>query len=314
MNRKKIFMGIDIGGTKISGALVTEMGRILLRKKTAHPQGAKPEATLLALVDELIRDGGIHPSQLAGIGAGFPGIVSPQGEIVAAPNLPFSQRHLGRFLTQRYKVKTVVGNDVNVGLLGEYWLGIARRRESVIGIFPGTGIGGAVMVGGRLLAGAHGAAGEFGHMMMDPHGPKCHCGNKGCLEAFAGRWAIERDVRARLRKGKKSKLLKGKLSPIKSKLLAKGIAKKDPTVLFVMTRAARMLGLAAVSLRHLYDPELMVFGGGVIEACGDFILPIVRKAVKADPFFQRLGDCEIAASALGDDAVLLGAVALIKNS
>ncbi len=315
--RKRIFAGIDVGGTKIALGLVSDRGRIIARAKTPTPKDASPE-TLTRLITDLLngllRDMGCR--RLAGIGVGVPGIVDQKGEIVRTPNINLSRSRLRPRLEKRFRARTVVGNDVNLGVLGEQWLGAARNAKNVVGIFVGTGVGGGIVVDGRLMTGLHGAAAEIGHMAISPEGPKCSCGNRGCLEALCGRWAMERDIRAAVAKGKKTvlaKFVKGKRKPLKSKILRKALNKKDPLTIAIMTRAAKHLGAACVSLCHIFDPEVVVLGGGVMEACGDFMLPIIKKAVRKDKLFSGLRRCEIASSRLGDDAVILGGVALASG-
>lgn len=317
--KSKLFIGVDIGGTKISAALVASAGKIISRQKIAVPKDASSKK-ILNLITELIlkilKEPGLSAKNLAGIGCGVPGIVDPQGKIVVTPNINLSGFPLANELKKKFKTKVALGNDVNLGVLGEQWLGAGRKVKNLLGLFPGTGVGGAIILNGQMIIGTHGAAAEIGHMIIDPDGPLCSCGNRGCLEALAGRWAIERDIRQALKQGKKtfiSKLQKGKLETIKSKLLAEAIRKKDPLILPIMRRASEILGTACVGLRHIFDPDMIIFGGGLIEACGNFILPIVRKKINADPFFSKLSGCPIVASKLGDDAVILGAVALVKQ-
>ncbi len=210
----------------------------------------------------------------------------------------------------------LAGNDVDLGLLGEQWLGSAKGLRHVIGVFPGTGIGGAIIKHGILYLGTHGAAAEIGHMIVDINGPLCSCGNHGCLEALAGRWAIERDIRQAIKNKEKSKYLKKfniKNKTIKSKILKEGLRIHDPIITRVMTKASYVLGKACVSLNHIFNPQAIIFGGGIIEACGSYMIPIIRKTVDEDPFFAKFNQCKILPSLLGDDAVILGAVKLIKD-
>jgi glucokinase len=244
--------------------------------------------------------------------------VEPEGgRILAAPNIDLEGVPIASKLRKRFGLGVILGNDVNLGTLGEQWLGAAKGAENVVAIFPGTGVGGGVIAAGKLMLGAYGAAAELGHIIVDPHGPACGCGNRGCLEALASRSAIEREIRRAVRSGEKSLVIElagGKLDVIKSKVLAKALKKKDPLVVRVMRRASEALGLACVTLRHAFDPELFVFGGGLIEACGDFILPVVQKSLDGDPLFRKVPGCRAIPSRLGDDAVILGAVALAKET
>ncbi len=316
----KFFIGIDIGGTKISAAAISPTGRILGREKIATPPKAKPATILkliIDLIDEIILENNLARKNLSGIGIGVPGIVNKDNHILATPNIQLAGFHLCAKLKKKLRVKVVAGNDVNLGLLGEQWLGAGQKAKNIIGIFPGTGVGGAIIIDGKLLIGSQGAAAELGHMSMALDGPTCSCGNRGCLEAFAGRWAIERDLHAAIKAGRKSKIVEisgGHLATIKSKSLKTALKQKDPLTVEVMTKASRILGQACINVRHIFNPDLIILGGGIIEACGEFMLPIINKTFRSDPFFAKIDHCTIAPSQLGDDAVMLGAAALIKKS
>ncbi|MFH1724434.1 MAG: ROK family protein [Elusimicrobiota bacterium] len=317
---KDLAIGVDIGGTKILAALVSGGRRILERRKEATPADAPPAevfAAVRAAVKGVLDDAGVRPSSLKGMGVGVPGIVDVRsGRVVSAPNINLSGFPMGAALRKRFRVPVAVDNDVNLAVLGEARLGAGRGVRDLVGIFPGTGIGGGVIVDGRLLRGANGAGAEVGHMKIALKGPKCGCGNRGCLEALAGRRAIEREIRRAVKGGKRTsikKLNKGKLGVIKSGVLRKALKRGDPVVSRVVKEAAEHLGSACVTLRHVFDPELFIFGGGLIEACGKYILPVVRKKMDADPFFKGLARCRVAASELGDDAAVLGAAVLIEE-
>jgi len=314
------YIGLDIGGTKIAGALVSASGKILTRTKTSTPKKVKPKDIYNCVtdaIDELIQAAGIRPSYIKGIGVGVPGIVDTRNHhILAAPNIALTGFPLSASLKRKFHKRVVMTNDVNAGLLGEAWLGAAKGLSHVVGIFPGTGVGGAVICDGKLLLGAQGAATELGHVIMSIDGPLCHCGNRGCLEALTSRWAIERDIRLAVKAGRKTivtQLNDGKLDMIKSRILKEALGKNDAVVKSVMTKAAVVLGKTAVSLNHTFNPQAIIFGGGVIKACGDFILPIVVKEVNADPFFKQFNTCRILPSKLGDDAVTLGAARLAQQ-
>ncbi|MBF0569269.1 MAG: ROK family protein [Candidatus Omnitrophica bacterium] len=313
------FIGIDIGGTKIYGGLVSPSGEIIATQKIPTPSKANAKA-ILATVDKTIRallkEGRASLKDILGIGIAVPGIVDNTGFVVITPNINLSKTDLKKILEKHYRTKVAVGNDANLGVLGEKWLGAGRKAKDIVGIFPGTGVGGGVIVKGEFITGCHGAAAELGHIQVDPNGPACTCGNIGCLEALAGRWAIERNLRAAINKGKRSVItdLTGKeLKQIRSSALAKALKAKDPLVTSVMTAVAEALGKACVSLNHIFDTEMLLFGGGVIEACGDFILPKVERALKDDPFFARLSTPQVVQAKLGDDAVMLGAVAAVRQ-
>ena len=313
-------IGIDIGGTKIAAGLVDSAGIIVARAKQPSPVKEGPGGvlkTVSAVIREVLESAGASAEGLEGIGVGVPGVVdAKKGVVLTAPNLSFSNAPVADELKKEFGVKVAVGNDVNLGVLGEKWLGAAKGADSVVGVVPGTGIGGGVILDGKLCD-FRMAGGELGHMIMDVNGPRCSCGNRGCLEALASRWAIERDIRQAIKKGKKSAITEiagDDLSQIKSKMLRKALEAKDKVVTRIMRRVSKTLGMACVSLRHIFNPELIVLGGGVVEACGGFMMPIIRKTVAADPFFADISSCEVVNARLGDDSIILGAVALVRQN
>lgn len=315
---KKFYIGIDVGGTKIAAASVDTNGKIIARTKSPTPPKARGQIILKAIeqaVEEILNDS--PSSKPLGIGLGIPGIADPRTHaIIVTPNIKLAGFPLKAALSRKFKTPILIDNDVNCGLLGEQWLGAARKAKNVIGLFPGTGIGGAILINGQLVTGSQGAAAELGHMTVDLNGPMCSCGNQGCLEAMASRWAIQRDIRAAIESGKKSiitELTKGNLDVIKSKALKESLRQKDPVVTKVMTRAATVLGRACVSINHIFNPEMIVLGGGVMEACGNFLLPNIKKIVKDDPFFKKFKPCQVVEAVLKDDAVILGAAALFSR-
>lgn len=317
--KNKYYAGIDVGGTKIAGALATSEGKIISRAKSPTPKDALPEKIVRIisdLLEEMLYAKGLTRKSLAGIGIGIPGIINTEkGKVIRTPNMRLSGANLQKQLEKKLKIRCSLGNDVNLGTLGEKWLGAARKTNNVVGLFIGTGIGAGIIIDDKLVTGSHGAAAEIGHMIIQDDGPKCSCGNIGCLEALAGRWAIERDLKKEIKKGKKTiltKLLNKKSDRIKSRFLRKALQLHDALTIKILSAAAEQLGIACISIRHIFDPEMIVLGGGVMEACGDFILPIVRKTVQKDRFFSDSEDCEIAVSKLGDDAIVLGAISQVK--
>ena len=314
----KYYVGVDVGGTKIAAALISANGKILARSKSATPPKADGKNIFQVIIKTIQEVCSEHPSKkISGIGLGIPGIADPRTHsIIVTPNIKLAGYPLKNELSKKFRTKIIIDNDVNCGLLGEKWLGAAQKAKHVVGLFPGTGIGGAILINGRLLTGSQGAAAELGHMIMVINGPQCSYGNKGCLEALASRWAIQRDIRTAIKSGKKSiisQLSKNNLAIIKSKAIKQALQQRDPVVTDIMIRAANTLGQACISISHIFNPEMIVLGGGVIEACGEFLLPRIKKLASSDPFFKKFKPCKIVEAKLKDDAVLLGAVALARH-
>jgi len=320
-SKRTLYLGVDVGGTKILAAAARANGRIVASKRCPTPRRAKAAATvevIAQLMAEVLAEAGLTDAPPAAAGLAIPGVVDPAGgRIVVTPNMNLSGFQIVQPLQDRFDAPVALGNDVNLGILGEQWLGAAQGADSAVGIFIGTGIGGGIIQHGRLVEGGRGAAGEIGHMMMDLNGPVCGCGARGCFEALASRTAIERDIRQAVAAGRKT-ILAGLIGPqgglIKSSMLRRALEEKDKLVVTVMRRAAEIMGRACLNVRHLLDPEVIVLGGGVIEACEFFLMPIIRQAVEADGLAGSGPSARIAVSALGDEAVVLGAVALAQRA
>ncbi len=316
---KDLYIGVDIGGTKISAGLVDSRGKILSSQKCPTPvkgEGAQIFRQTKSLIAGLLASQQLKSNQIRGIGIGIPGIVRPNHrDILRTPNVQLAGYPLARNLELIFRTKVILNNDVNVGLLGEHWRGIAKGVQDVVGIFLGTGVGGAIIIRGELVLGAQGAAAELGHMILDLDSSKESAGLCGTLEALASRRAIERELKNAIQKGKKTILARFYAkSPrvIKSSVIAQALEARDPLTRKVMGKACAVLGQACITIRHILNPAMIVLGGGLIEACGDYMVPKVRKIFNRDPFFKGIDSCSIERSLLGDDAVVLGAVAFFK--
>ena len=317
---KRLYLGVDVGGTKVQASLVRESGEIIGREKCATPRKGGPERVVAAIekcMDDMVQKGGISPNDLTAIGIAVPGVVDPdRGLVVVAPNMRLTGVDLGSLLEARFKAPIAIGNDGNFGALGETWLGSARNAQSALYICVGTGIGSGFVQRGKLWRGDRESAGEIGHMIMHLGGPKCGCGNTAVSRPWpAAPPSSATSARPSPTDGTSvlGELAGGDLSVIRSGMIRKALQVEDELVTGVMRRAAEVLGYACVNIRHLIDPEAIVLGGGVIEACSDFIMPIVENIVGLDPLPGAREGGRVLLSALGDDAVVLGAVAAARK-
>ena len=320
LGQQRLYLGVDIGGTKVQASLVRESGEIIGREKCPTPRDGDPESEVAAVeacMDAMLQKAGITSDDLTAVGVAVPGVVDPDsGLIVVAPNMSLRNVAIGPRLEARFRTPVIIGNDGNFGALGETWLGSARKAKSVLYMCVGTGIGSGLVLRGKLWRGHRESAGEIGHTIMQINGPQCGCGNHGCFEALASRTAIERDIRAAVASGSSTVLTElagGDLSVIRSGMIRKAIELGDELVTSVVRRAAEVLGHACITVRHLIDPEAIVLGGGVLVACGNFIMPILEGVVAADRLPGARESGPILLSALGDDAVVLGAVAAARR-
>ncbi len=310
-------LAVDVGGTKMLAALIDRSGKVRARCKCATPRGGTKEKTVRAVSDLMREAVSQAPRQARVLGAGvaFPGVVDPvTGRILVTPNMNLTGVRVGPELAARMKMPVIIGNDANLGTLGVYWREAAVNTANLVGLFIGTGIGGGIVINGRLLRGGREMAGELGHMAFEPDGPRCGCGNRGCLEALASRSAVERTIREAVARGKKTLLtglLDGDLRVIKSGKIALALKKRDALTVRVMRQASEHIGRACLTLLHLLDPDRIMLAGGLVEACGAFMLPVIRRTVAGDRLVRNHPEKRILISRLGDDAVISGAAFLV---
>lgn len=317
MNDGSRFIGIDVGGTNITTALVHASGQVLKRNKNSTPPGADREKVIKAIintVEELIEKADADIETIEAIGLAVPGLLDFRTHTIdAAPNITISGVDLRAPLADAFGTAMAVGNDCDAAALGERWVGAARQADCAIGMFVGTGIGGGIFANGGMVQHRNYSATEIGHMIVQIDGPLCGCGNRGCLEALASRTAIERDLKAAIDAGRKTiltKWLDGPKDRIRSKMLRDALEADDTVVTDVMHRAAHVLGLGCITLRHIFEPDVIILGGGVIEACGSLMMDRIEETLRGDPYFSRREPTRLVLSALGDDAGVLGAAAM----
>jgi len=318
----KHYVSVDVGGTKVLAGVVTENGEVVARSKEKTERVTKKK--LLEQIERVIENAvaaaNFSMSDISGFALGVPGVVDSQtGYVVSTPNAPLTDTPLGAHISQRFGAPCVVGNDANVGIIGEFWKGAAKEAESAYGLFVGTGIGGGLVLNGKLIEGYRGLGGEIGNLVIPLDATELDgmlTTKHTHLEDLCSRTAIENQLRhAILNEGQKSALVEitgdKKLERIRSKSLKEALKRKDPLVTDVIRRSSYLLGLTTASVLHIVDPEVIVFGGGVIEACGDFMLPLIEKTALKVAMSGNGKPLKIVRSALGDDALLLGGVALL---
>jgi glucokinase len=314
-------IGMDLGGTKILATVVDAGGRMVAESKMKTHADQGPDAVIARIADtarQAARKARLDWAKIQGVGIGAPGPMNPEtGVVFNPPNLPgWDEIALGPQLADTLGVPVAVENDVNLGTLGEHALGAGRGTRDMVGIFVGTGIGGGLILDGKLRSGFRHAAAEVGHMIVFADGPVCGCGRRGCLESVASRTAIERDIRLGLDAGRESvipKLMKDR-ARLSSGVLAKALLRDDPLVSEVLGKAQWYLGLHVASIVNLVDPEMVVFGGGVVEAVGDRFLDPIR--ITARQHYIQQADAakvHIVSAELGDYAGVLGAAVLARQ-
>jgi glucokinase len=317
----EFLIGVDLGGTKILAGVFDPQLTCLGRNKMS----TKPERGANEVIERIarcVRDAAdecdLDLKQLRGVGVGAPGAIDvASGKVIFAPNLQWQDVPLKKSLEKALGVPVSIENDANSAMLGVYETELQSKPRHVIGIFIGTGIGGGIILDGKLYSGFNGTAGEIGHMVIEVGGPKCNCGNRGCFEALASRTAIFRKITAAVKDGQKTLLtdmLGADLNDLRSGDLRKAIRKGDSLVEKVIEEAAEYTGIAVANLMNVFNPQTVVLGGGVIDALGDEMMAIIVATAGDYALNGTSKGVEIVASKTGDDAGIIGAAVLARRA
>ncbi len=309
----------DIGGTNIRVALADSNCRLLARYSEPTRAAEGPEQGIRRLKD-MIRQSitEVPASEIRGIAVATAGPLDPQaGVILTPPSLPTWHRvDIKSPLETEFGLPVWVESDADMAAIGEQRLGAGRGYHHLIYITVSTGIGGGVIIDDKLLRGSRISAAEIGHIVVDPRGPRCNCGGTGHVEALASGTAIARMACERIEQGESSQLLalaEGDLSRISAALVAQAARSGDLLASDVMCRAGSYLGIAIVSLVHIFDPQIVIIGGGVSNGFDLLIDPINKEiAERGMPDYRN--NIQIVRSSLGDDSGILGAVAFALDN
>ena len=311
---------LDIGGTKVLGVIFNEQGEIVHRlKKRTKENGddtANIEQIIIDTVKEMLEEAKLKKSDINAISAGAPGVSdSATGIVLFTPNLPWRNYDIRTPIEKKFGAKFYIGNDVNLGVLGEYKYGVAQGYNNVVGVFPGTGMGGGIIVNGELYTGTGFKAGEIGHMVLDPEGPLCGCGQRGCFESFSSKKGMSGYILQQVSRGRESYLSdKIENGVFRSKYLKKALKMNDKVAVDAVDRACHYMAVATGSLINIFSPDLIVYGGGIMESCGDIFLEKILDEVDKYCMPSIRPTVELKCAALGDDSVILGALAMIVEA
>lgn len=311
----KYVIAIDLGGTKLRVAYVDSIHRIhALKIYSTNAEAGRDLLIkrLLEITKKYITLDTIKNGRLCGIAVSIAGLIDDRKGIVTfSPHLPgWIDVPLQDIIQREFKLETRVINDVNAAILGELNFGKGRKYNNFIYIAIGTGIGGGIVIDGRLYGGKNGAAGEFGHMVINTSGPKCYCGNRGCLEALVSGSAIEREAKQAMKYMTES-LLKHKLTDLEITAKRVFFAAKngDKESIKIIRKSSYYLGVGITNLIHIFNPEAIIFGGSLSKNRDILIQPAVDIALK-NTFKLSVSDIKFMVSALGDRVGLLGASTL----
>ena len=316
---KNYSIGVDLGGTNIVSAIVNYQGKIVNSLKVPTLAERGKEATIKRIIEtihENIVQSTIALDDIMGIGIGAPGPLDvKRGIINFAPNLPgWRDVPLKKILENEFNMKVVLENDANAAAWGERCFGIGRGVDNLVCFTLGTGIGGGIIIDGKIYHGNNYGAAELGHMTVNKDGPRCNCGNYGCLEAYSSATGIKNRIKNSIKEGIKSKFLNfddDKLfESLRLKLIFETARKGDKLTKDIVEEAISYLGIAIANIANILNPEMVVLVGGITNEGNKLLIPL-RREVKKRAFYSNYKSLKIVIGKLGGNAGVLGAAALL---
>jgi glucokinase len=320
-SKETYVVGVDLGGTKILAGLFDSSLECIGTAKVST-KAQRGLDTVLSRIERCVRDAideaDLNIKQVRGVGVGAPGAVDfSSGTVIFAPNLDgWKDVPLKKELEKRLELPVYIENDGNIAVLGVHVVELKGKPRHVIGIFVGTGIGGGLIANGELFSGFNHTAGEIGHMIIDVNGPKCGCGSRGCFEALASRTAIFQRIKEGIKDGEKTlltEMLGSNLEDLRSGDLRKAIRRGDKFVAKVIEQVAEYIGIGVANLVNILGPEVVVLGGGVMEALADEMTGTILKTTKEHAMPGTMKNVDIVTSKLGDSAGITGAAVLARR-
>jgi glucokinase len=316
MDKPEYCVGFDLGGTKMLTSVMDSQFKILsrVRKKTKGYMGGDSGIDrIVEMIKTAIAEAGIPLSKIGTIGIGCPGPVDmDKGVLISAPNMGWENMPIKKRLEDALNCKVFVTNDVDAGVYGEYRFGVAKDTRCVLGIFPGTGIGGGCVYEGKIFTGRRITCMEIGHTRIIPGGPLSSTGHEGTLEAIASRLAISTQAAQAAYRGQAPNLMKEAgtdLSQIRSGMLANAIKDGDKSIENIIKHACYNIGVSAASMIHVLAPDMIILGGGLVEAMPELFLNQISQSAREwlMPAYKNITEFKVAK--LGDDAAVLGSAA-----
>ena len=318
-SEKKYSIGVDLGGTNIVSVIVNYQGKIVNRLKVPTLAERGKEATIKRIVEtihENIVQSTVVLGDIIGIGIGAPGPLDvKRGMINFAPNLPgWRDVPLRKILEDEFNMKVVLENDANAAAWGERCFGAGQGVNNLVCFTLGTGIGGGIIIDGKIYHGNNYGAAELGHMTVNKDGPRCNCGNYGCLEAYSSATGIKNRIKNRIREGIKSDFLnfdEDKLfESLRLKSIFEAARKGDRLTSIVVEEAISYLGIAIANITNILNPEMVVLVGGITNEGEKLLIPL-KGEVKKRAFYSNYKSLKIVIGELGGNAGVLGAAALL---
>jgi len=315
-NAGDLILGVDLGGTKILTAVANSQGKMLSRDHSITPVQKGHKAVIQSILESVHRAlarADVAISDLIVIGVGAPGLLNPEtGILFTSPNLPgWRDVPLRDIIQEKLGKKTFLINDANAAALGEFYFGAARGARNFIYITISTGIGGGIVIDGKIYSGAIGAAGEVGHMTVDDDGPICNCGNRGCWETLASGTALAREARHRIEEGVRTSILEyadGDVEKVTAQVIHSAARQGDSLAKELIGRTGYYVGVGLANLVNIFNPELIVIGGG-LSNIGDMLFEPAFKVAGERAYKEAFQAVRFASAELGRNSGVLGAAA-----
>jgi len=315
-NADDLVLGVDLGGTKILTAVTNSQGKMLSHDHSITPAKKGHEAVIQSILESAHRaleQADVVISELTAVGIGAPGLSNPEtGILFTSPNLPgWRNVPLRDIIQERLGKKTFVINDANAAALGEFYFGAARGIRNFIYITLSTGIGGGIVIDGKIYSGAIGAAGEVGHMTIDDEGPICNCGNRGCWETLASGTALAKEARHRIKEGVATSILEyaeGDVEKVTAQVIYSAAERGDSLAKELIARTGYYVGVGLANLINIFNPELIVIGGG-LSNIGDMLLEPAFEVAEERAYKEAFQAVRFASAGLGRNSGVLGAAA-----
>ncbi len=313
-------VGVDLGGTKILAGVFTNSLKCVGRSKMSTKAERGPESVIERIahcVQDAVDECDLNLKQVKGVGIGAPGSVDAEnGKVMFAGNLGWKDIALKKELEKQLSLPVFLQNDCNGCTLGVHEVELEGKPRNMVGVFLGTGIGGGLIIDGKIYSGFNRTAGEVGHMVLEVNGPKCSCGNRGCWEALASRTALFRQVQEAVKEGQKTvltEMLGNDLKDLRSGDLRKAMKQGDKLVEHIVEEAAKYTGIAVANLINVVNPEVVVLGGGLMDALENEMMHVVIETAREHAFPGSDKGVKILPSKLGDDAGITGGAVLARR-
>ena len=312
------YIGIDLGGTNIAVGIVSEEGRIIAKAETPT-LASRPYPELVrdmaGCARKAMEEAGLTDDDIHSIGIGIPGVANKEGVVIFCTNLGWRNVPIRAEIQQYINKPVFIDNDATVAGWAEYQAGVSRGTNSSVFLTLGTGLGSGIVINGKIWAGAHGAGGELGHLVIEVDGVPCTCGKRGCAERYCSATAIIRMAREACADAPNCAIMRavdGNMDKINAKVVFDAAKEGDSVAMQVFNRFVKYLTIAINNVISFVDPEMIILGGGVSRA-GDFLLDAIKSALEEYLFYPTLPRPELRIASLGNDAGIIGAALLGKD-